>query len=418
MTDAGQEMTDEVAQCLGSQVAALRQRISTANTSGNLDGLLAAHILHQSASLPPHLDPMADTWLHDNAHRLEEPSALAALGYGLSGQPTAGTDVKQRVTTGLRRLMQRDPFPGDRVSFLQDLRILFGVHLAAEAVTNELPQAPSWLRKTLADTRLTAADRLHELAQRHVLAALDGNQVQLASPQGLADGIDSALILWMISCGTAYLLDPVADAQALRKLVMSTALRIDPSNLTVPQAALMLWAADDIIGSSIDQMILSRSHLNLVLNRFHAAMRRWRWDADHLKNPVRWAIRSEREVQDVLWIMLRSTFDDVVDEDTLPKFGHSSYRADFGLPRLGVLVEAKYVYRATGFKDIEQQVMIDSIAYLKNNRRYKELVVFIYDESCSVEHHDLTRRTLLELDGIADVIIVSRPGLLPAPQPQ
>ena len=55
-------------------------------------------------------------------------------------------------------------------------------------------------------------------------------------------------------------------------------------------------------------------------------MRRWRWDNDDVKVPVRWEVRSEREVQDILWLMLRSTFDGVIDEETLPKFGHSSYR--------------------------------------------------------------------------------------------
>jgi hypothetical protein len=33
-----------------------------------------------------------------------------------------------------------------------------------------------------------------------------------------------------------------------------------------------------------------------------------------------------------------------------------------------------------------------------------------------VEHHDLTRRTLLDLDGITDVVIVSRPVVLPVPE--
>jgi hypothetical protein len=31
----------------------------------------------------------------------------------------------------------------------------------------------------------------------------------------------------------------------------------------------------------------------------------------------------------------------------------------------------------------------------------------------SVEHHDLTPRTLLDVDGITEVVIVSRPGVVP-----
>jgi len=59
--------------------------------------------------------------------------------------------------------------------------------------------------------------------------------------------------------------------------------------------------------------------------------------------------------------------------------------------------------------------MEDSIAYLRGTSRYKEIVVFIYDESASVQEHDITAAALKELDGITDVVIVSRPSRLPVP---
>lgn len=61
--------------------------------------------------------------------------------------------------------------------------------------------------------------------------------------------------------------------------------------------------------------------------------------------------------------------------------------------------------------------MEDSVGYLNLTDLYKEIVVFIYDESSSVEHHDLTRRALLEVPGISEVIIVSRPGVLASAPP-
>jgi hypothetical protein len=311
--------------------------------------------------------------------------------------------------------MQRNPFPGDRLTFLHDIRILLGVCLAAESAKAELPEFRPWLQETLADPRLQPADRFHQLAQHHTHATLAGQPVPLGNPNTLTSDGELAMAYWMIDRGTANLNDPLHHARMLQQLIMRAVLGTDPSDLAVPQAALLLWAVDDILTSSIDQMVLNRSHVGMVLRRFQPGMRRWRWDGDELRHPIRWEVRSEREVQDILWIMLRSVFDDVVDEDTLPKFGHSSYRADFGLPRLGVLVEAKYAYKSADFKKIEAEVMIDSIAYLKNTDRYKEIVVFIYDESASVEHHDLTRRTLLDVDGITDVVIVSRPGVLPVP---
>jgi hypothetical protein len=60
-----------------------------------------------------------------------------------------------------------------------------------------------------------------------------------------------------------------------------------------------------------------------VLQNCEAAMKRWRWDGDELRKPIRWSATQEREVQDILWLILRSYFQDVVDEDALPKLGHS-----------------------------------------------------------------------------------------------
>jgi hypothetical protein len=108
-------------------------------------------------------------------------------------------------------------------------------------------------------------------------------------------------------------------------------------------------------------------------------------------------------------------FDDLVDEEPLPQLGHSSYRSDFGLPHLGVLVEIKYVRSAGEFKHIEKQVIEDSVAYLRDRTTYKKIIVFIYDASSSVQEHDVTAAALLALDDVIDVVIVSRPSQLPPP---
>src|ERR1022692_3405745 len=148
---------------------------------------------------------------------------------------------------------------------------------------------------------------------------------------------------------------------------------------------------------------VNRSHVGTVLRRFQAAMRRWRYDPSTLKNPVRWVINSEREVQDIVWVLLRTVFPDVVDEEPLRKVGHSSYRSDFGIPSLGVLVEIKYVRAAAEFKHIEKQIYEDSVAYLKDKATYKKIIVFIYDASASVQEHATTIDALLGIEHIADV---------------
>ncbi len=132
---------------------------------------------------------------------------------------------------------------------------------------------------------------------------------------------------------------------------------------------------------------------------------------------IRWPTVSKREVQDVVWFILRSLLDSVVDEETLPKFGHSTYRADFGIPSLRLLVEAKYARKAGDFKEYEKEIMEDAVSYLvQMNGRYDRILVFICDNSASVQEHGVTADALTALPQIENAIIVSRTSQLPEEQ--
>lgn len=257
MTPSEHNMADEPSPYLGGQIRALRQRITTVNMPGNLDGLVAWYLLRESSEIRWCVDPISGSWLKDNAHRLEDAGAIAVLGYGLSLHPSGSAEITATVCAGLRRLMQRSPFPGDRLTSLHDIRILFGVCLAAESAKAELPEFRPWLQETLADPRLQPADRFHELAQRHTHATLARQPVPLGNPSTLTNAGELAMACWMVDRGTANLSNPLHDERMLKQLTMRAVLRTDPSELAVPQAALLLWAADHILGSSADQMVLS-----------------------------------------------------------------------------------------------------------------------------------------------------------------
>lgn len=142
-------------------------------------------------------------------------------------------------------------------------------------------------------------------------------------------------------------------------------------------------------------------------------MKRWRYDSDELKKPIKWPIGQEREVQDILWLVLRSYFEDLVDEEALPKFGHKFYKPDFAIPSLRLLIEVKFTSKKEDFKSIEQEIMVDTIGYLYNTKDYDKIIVFIYDNSGSVQEHGTTKRDLIKIKEIEDVIVVSKPSQLP-----
>lgn len=410
----GTASTDTIAPYLGAQLAAFRHRISESNHPGDLDGLLARHILGDRMDIAWDVDPLTETWLADNEERLDDAGPLACVGYALAHPTGARPDMIPKVHAALGRFMQRDHLRLGGPTFLHDTRILIGIALAILAVRAEMPEAPTWLSHTLSDTRLKPADHFHELIQTHVLNTIAGQPPEPVQTATLNEPAELALAYWMIGQNTARVVDP-AERLALSQRVMHAAMQSDPAELTITQAALLVSAANAITNTSLDQVLLSRTHLSLLLRRFPAAMRRWRWDDDErVKQPIRWPITSEREVQDILYLVLRSVFDDLNDEDTNPKVGHASTRSDFGIPSLRLLIEVKYIYTGTTaeFKKIEQEVMTDSVAYLQRATHYDEIVVFIYDSTASVEHHDLTRDVLTKVPGIADVIIVSRPGVL------
>jgi hypothetical protein len=164
------------------------------------------------------------------------------------------------------------------------------------------------------------------------------------------------------------------------------------------------------ISTDIESCLLSPHYVSAILSRFESAMKRWRYDSDKLKKPIRWPIVSEREVQDILWLVLRSYFDDLIDEEALPKFGHKFHKPDFAIPSLRLLIEVKYIYQKDDFKKIEQEIMVDTVAYLSNTQNYDRILVFIYDESSSVQEHETTRKDLIKREEIEDVIIVSKPS--------
>jgi hypothetical protein len=70
-------------------------------------------------------------------------------------------------------------------------------------------------------------------------------------------------------------------------------------------------------------------------------------------------LKSERDVQTILWIMLRSHFDRLEKEETLPKLGVKSYRPDFGIPDLRVLLEAKFIGDKTEVAGIQEEITME-----------------------------------------------------------
>lgn len=118
---------------------------------------------------------------------------------------------------------------------------------------------------------------------------------------------------------------------------------------------------------------------------------------------------NEKQVQDIVWIMLRSQFDRVERETTLEKFGNKNYRPDFGIPDLRILIEVKFTGIKTDIASIQDGILTDVSAYLNSSSRYTGIVVLVYDSGHKLRDPVKFVEDLRSVDGILDVLVV--PGI-------
>jgi len=350
-----------------------------------------------------------EVWLH----RSYDPSSLptvAALGYTVAFHDDAA--LLGALDDGMQRAAARDPLLAGPGAALHDPAVLVGLALAARRFIGEKNEYANWLGKVLGAMRRDAAARTDPLVAH--AAQLCGVKItppvlDLDAPLSYCAAFD-----WWLDHGAPSGVVTADQRLALRASIVERTLTEDVGRRSAHQAALLWRVLRAAVSEETSAVLRTRATVTHVLNQFESCLRRWRWDSSDLRTPVRWPIRSEREVQDILWLLLRGMFHDLEDEDTLPKFGHSTYRADLGIPSLAVLIEVKFARTAADFKTIEKEVLQDIEPYRRLPERYREIVVFIYDDSCSVQEHDTTRRALRSLPGVAEIVIASRPSHLPS----
>jgi hypothetical protein len=392
---------------LQPSVQRLRLAILEQNRPGSVEGLLAHHVLRTDpfSSFEWQVGITQD-WMANHF----KPTTLdhvAALGYFAWGFPSANYGTQ--LADGLARITERDAFKGEHLSIAHSHSRLLGLLLGALALDSLGIQALKWCQAVLEQLQARGEMSFDPLLPYLFFRAFN-KKMSVAVSSG-ASLYERAFADWMIRQQMQDGEWSSAQLLANRNQLLfqaATDLRFD----SAPQAAFVLAAVNATLFAALGSSLAEPRHVASALKNFESAMRRWRWDKAELQRPVRWPIVQEREVQDILWLVLRSYFPDVVDEDALPKLGHSSYRADFGIPSLRLIVEAKFANSKDDFKKIEKEVQEDCIPYLRD-LRYESLLIFIYDDSASVQEHEITRAALLEIPGVIDAVIVSRPSQLP-----
>lgn len=415
-------MSDPIERTLTSQLWSLSRIVKSANVEADIGGLEAQHFL---ASIGPKYEIAWEVscansnWVTENKIHLQRGDfgKLAALGYSTSNlSPSERSACSSVFIQGMEQLRQRELFPSDQVAFPNMPRVFLGIVLGILSLPDDDGQRDLiiWLREVVSKAISRNRPRRSEgLLYQYVDSLLNARVVTVADSDDRSSLVEMALTEWGIRRGV-FQTEPIGpDVVPLQERILVQACSTNLDDLCAGEAGVVWSALKSCLSANIHDSVMATPHVVLILSRFESCMRRWRWDESTRSAPLHWPVVEEREVQDIVWLILRSVFDDLVDEDTLPKVGHSSYRSDFGIPSIGTLVEVKFARSAGDFRRIEKEVMEDSVGYLLETKNYHRLVVFIYDDSASVQEHSVTSRALEQIPNIEGVVIVSRPSQLP-----
>jgi len=407
-------MTEILGFQIGFQLEYLKQLIHSYNKQGELYGLFSYHILRNIPEFKIEWVVLCDSEWVKNKFDENNVHNVASLGYSLSIQDDF--EAKEKFIKSFNLLKKRDHFKGPHLSFPFQPLTFLGIVLGAKAVKEGsfCKDAVDWLTHVLNERiKIGHVSSFSKLFYKYIEHHLKDKVIEISDMSQYSSLEELSLLEFGGMQNIFKIPNQQESLGQIRKSILRLLVETQPERIE-PEKAPIIWAAaNESIKKDINNLLLSPSFVSAILSRFEHAMRRWRYDPENTKNLVRWPINQEKEVQDIIWMILRSYFDDVVDEETLPKFGHSSYKPDFAIPSLNLLIEVKYAYKKEDFKKIEKEIMQDTIGYLMNTQQYKKIIVFIYDNSSSVQEHDIARRDLIKIDEIEDVIIVSKPSQLP-----
>ena len=402
---------------LGQQFERLKEAIASHNRRGDLQGLFACHVLSECpiAGIVWIVTCDDEEWLKTTFDR-SNVYHLASLGYSIHISKKSSSEVSTRFIDSLELIKGRNHFSGSHLSFPFQPVTFLGIALGVKSLddSSKKQKYSDWLLSVLKEraNRGSISD-FHDIFYRYIESRLSDQAANIVKVEHRNLLEDLSFIEWGRSRGHFVVTGTPDWLEQSRNRIVQLFVRADVAKMEPEYLPLVCFSAESAVSRIVDTLVTTPSHLSALLKAFPAAMKRWRYDEGKTSAPVRWAVKSEREVQDILWLILRPCFRDLIDEETLPKLGHSAYKPDFAIPSLRTLLEVKYVRKRGDFKGVEKEILEDSVAYLTNTKDYDRLIVFIYDHSCSVQEHEETIRSLRKVPNIDDVVVVARPSQLP-----
>ena len=96
------------------------------------------------------------------------------------------------------------------------------------------------------------------------------------------------------------------------------------------------------------------------------------------KDHDKFIIKDEYDVQDLLYVILKSMFPKMLQEENTPQVGGKTERTDFMFKEFGIILEIKMIKESDkDEKEFVKQIKVDIESYYRENPKY--IIFFIYD---------------------------------------
>ncbi len=336
------------------------------------------------------------------AHRQQTHSdSVATLGFALIGG-IEDEGVTEAFRDGADQLSGRRFFgDGKAAGFEVDGIALLGVAVGFLAIDTEMTKR-EWLIKLLVDSERALRSNSWDgsLAAAALGLATDGELPQVASKE----------LMVAIAHMLRFPVEPGIRQAAWEEIVVLGGNRDVAKQcvgLSVFNCAAAALAALPVNGAGVES-------LSQLLDNISQSMSHWTFEERRRvkgREPRKWHIDHEYHVQNLLWTVLKPIYQDLVDEESLPKTGHKTPRFDLGVPSLGTIIEVKFMNRSgqAACAKIIEEVAADAALYLKSNTPYDRMIAFIWDNMRQTEEYRVLIDGLETLDGVEKAIVLPRP---------
>jgi hypothetical protein len=309
----------------------------------------------------------------------------------------------ERLRDGLRWMTGRTTHvDGQLADFCTDAVSLLGISLGLRRLNDTVARA-EWLATTCRPSPQQGEDwqsSLISLAHRIGGSSAEGfisDEVRLiAFSKGLVDSD----------------LDAVGIERVIGRLRASDLSLLSNSEATIRLAALRRIEAGS---PSISINHATVGDVVRVLKGIPSGLQRWTWEDQgktSKSQPRKWHVDNEYHVQNLAWFLLSPLFPDARFEEYKSAVGSIHPRLDIVLPSLRLIIEVKFWRSGVKSADMVRELAEDASLYLTPDAPYDLIVPLIWDEKARTEEHASLISGIKTMNGIFDVVVVSRPALM------